>query len=173
MFLRNDKRSLSIISVQCLSKTHIRMLILPLLWHLLEPCPTATEINQMSVWILHMLQKSYHSWKKRTSNLTSGHGGFLTEFSFLHSNYVSLACLKSQSIVLFKINEKETLNEIALFHLSCLLWHADTHLLSFYFFSMALPPGVHPRAIFHTAVAGILRNHNWYHGKLIWSWASK
>lgn len=55
--------------------------------------------------------------KKLTSNLTSGHGRFLTEFSFLHSNYVSLACLKSQSIVLFKINEKET-------HLISLEWNS-------------------------------------------------
>jgi len=63
------------------------------------------------------------------------------------------------------------LNEIDLFHLSSLLSHADTHY--FYFLSMALPPGVHPRAIIHTAVAGILRNQNWYHGKLVWSCASK
>lgn len=44
--------------------------------------------------------------------------------------------------------------------------------LFFYFLSMSLPPGVHPRAIFHTAVDGILRNRNWFHGKLISSCAS-
>lgn len=133
-----------------------------------------SNIDQKAVWIPYTLKKKTilnNPLRKTvftysTSSVTVRGFSFNSAFCIVimnrwHARLINLSyCWKELKKIFTHLMSPEWNSS-----LTSALSNADSHLLSsFYFLSMFLPPGVHSKSIFHTAVECILKNQTLFNG---------